>query len=59
MRWIKVKGRWKALSVKTVKPLRSASEKKTAEAERVVSAPEAVERTDRDDDVKKTIEMVG
>ena len=59
MRWIKVKGRWKALNGKTVKPLKSASETDQAEPGRVVSVPDPVERIDSNEDVKKTIELTG
>jgi hypothetical protein len=59
MRWIKVKGRWKALRGKTAKPLKSSLENDQRTVERVVSMPQPLERTDRKKEVKKTIELAG
>jgi hypothetical protein len=59
MRWIKVKGRWKALPGKTAKPLKSSIGNDQAAAERVVSMHESVERIDRKEDVEKAIELAG
>jgi hypothetical protein len=59
MRWIKVKGRWKALRGRTAKPVKSSIESDQGVVERVVSMRQPVERSDRKEEVKKTIELAG